>query len=62
MESLNKNLYDYAKLLNETELQQAYKALFHYIKNLRNHFKENSPEYEVSANLYPGYLDITFLR
>lgn len=60
MESLSTTLTAYAKVLNETDLQQGYRALFNYMKDLRNHFKVNYPEYELSANLYPGYLDITF--
>ena len=60
MESLSKSLYEYGELLKETDLQKAYKSLMQYIKELRRYFKEKYPEYDVSANLYPGYLDLTF--
>ncbi|WP_422122657.1 DUF7000 family protein [Planococcus sp. X10-3] len=60
MESLSKSLTEYRELLKETDLQKAYKSLMHYMKELRRFFKEKYPEYEVSANLYPGYLDLTF--
>lgn len=60
MESLSKSLYEYGELLKKTDLQKAYKSLMQYIKELRRYFKEKYPEYEVSANLYPGYLDLTF--
>lgn len=60
MESLGKSLYEYGKLLKETSLQKAYKGLMQYIIVLRKHFKEKYPEYEVSGNLYQGYMDLTF--
>ncbi|MFD1031378.1 DUF7000 family protein [Metaplanococcus flavidus] len=60
MESLSKSLYEYGELLKVTDLQKAYKSLMQYIKELRRYFKEKYPEYEVSANLYLGYLDLTF--
>lgn len=60
MESLSKSLSEYGKLLKETDLQKAYKSLMNYMKELRKHFKEKYPEYDVSENLYQGYLDLTF--
>ncbi|WP_027107862.1 DUF7000 family protein [Lacticigenium naphthae] len=60
MESLNRSLSEYGKLLKETNLQKAYKGLMHYVKLLRTHFKDKYPEYEVSANFYQGYMDVTF--
>ncbi|WP_423189853.1 DUF7000 family protein [Alkalibacterium sp. f15] len=60
MESLNEHLSEYGKILRETNLQKAYKELMQYIKLLRKHFKENHPEYDVSVNLYQGYMDLTF--
>ncbi|MBU5484385.1 hypothetical protein KQI86_08600 [Clostridium sp. MSJ-11] len=60
MESLSKSLSEYVKLLQETNLQKAYKGLIEYISELRKHFKENFSEYEVSGSLYQGYLDLTF--
>lgn len=60
MESLNKSLYEYGKLLKETNIQEAYKELIQYISELRRWFTEKHPEYDVSASLYQGYLDLTF--
>ena len=60
MKSLNKSLYEFGKLIEETDLQEAYRELIKYIKELRIYFKENHPEFEVSGNLYQGYMDLTF--
>ncbi|SFC23824.1 hypothetical protein SAMN04488102_10485 [Alkalibacterium subtropicum] len=60
MASLNESMIAYGKLIKETELQEAYKGLMQFMKELRTHLKENHPDYNVSANLYPGYLDLTF--
>lgn len=60
MESLNHSLLEYKKLIQETYIQEAYKGLIQYIKELRKHFKETYLEYNVSGNLYQGYMDLTF--
>lgn len=60
MASLNESMIMYGKMVKETDLQQAYKGLMQIMKDLRTHLKEKHPEYDVSANLYPGYLDLTF--
>lgn len=60
MESLNKSLSEYGELLKKTNVQEAYKGLIQYIKALSKHFKEKYPEYDVSANFYQGYMDLTF--
>ncbi|MCC5895205.1 MAG: hypothetical protein JJU16_07045 [Alkalibacterium sp.] len=60
MESLNKDLVELGNLLKKTHVQEGYKGLIVYIKGLRNYFKKKYPEYDVSANLYQGYLDLTF--
>lgn len=60
MESLNKNIVEFGMLLKKTQLQQSYKRLLVYIKEIRNYFKETHPEYDVSTNLYQGYMDLTF--
>lgn len=60
MQSLNESLLEYGKLLRETNMQAAYKGLIQYMKVLRKHFKEQHPEYDVSVNLYQGYMDLTF--
>lgn len=60
MASLNEQLIEYGKLIKETDIQEAYKGLMQFMTGLRNSFKENHPEYDVSANLYQGYMDLTF--
>lgn len=62
MQSLNESLLEYGKLLRETNMQAAYKGLIQYMKVLRKHFKEQHPEYDVSVNLYQGYMDLTFFH
>lgn len=60
MKSLNSSLQKYQKLLQETELQVAYRELISFLTKLQVNFKIKYPEYEVSKGLYQGYLDLSF--
>ncbi len=60
MVTLNEQLIEYGRLIKETDIQEAYKGLIQFIKELRLYIKQKHPEYDVSANLYPGYMDLTF--
>lgn len=60
MQSLKNSLQTYQKLLKETEIQSAYRELISYITKLQGKFKTKHPDYEVSTNLYQGYLDLSF--
>ena len=60
MKSLINSLQIYQKLLQETEMQVAYRELIKFISKLQFNFKTKHPEYEVSKGLYQGYLDLSF--
>ncbi len=60
MDPINESLYEYGRLLKETNLRKSYKSLIDYIIDLQKHFKEKYIEFEVQKNLYQGYLDLTF--
>ncbi len=60
MKSLSSSLQMYSKVLQETDMQEAYRALIAFITKLQGDFKNKHTEYEVSKGLYHGYLDLSF--
>jgi len=60
MESINKIIYEYGEQVDRGEIRKAYRSLMNFIKGLRVYFKEKYPEYNVSGNIYQGYMDMTF--
>ncbi|MGL5352555.1 MAG: DUF7000 family protein [Clostridium sp.] len=60
MRTLKNNLEKYKELLEETDMQTAYKELITFIKKLQRDFKIKYPEYEVAKGMYQGYLDLSF--
>lgn len=59
MESFQKYMQEYRKQLDKGYVQEAYKGLMAYIKDLRVYFKNKYPGYFVSA-IYSGYMDMTY--
>lgn len=59
MQSIERDLAEFAKQLEEGSIQRAYRALLSYMMSLRTHFKNNLPRSTVSS-LFQGYLDITY--
>jgi hypothetical protein len=51
---------EYRKQLGRDYIQVAYRGLMEFMMELKTHFSRIYPEYEVSSNLYPGYLDMTY--
>lgn len=59
MESFQKNMLEYKKQLEKGYIQEAYRGLMGYIRDLRIHFNNKYPEYSVSG-IYYGYMDMTY--
>ena len=60
MESLNKSIYEYGKLVEKGDIRKAYQGLIDFLKGLRIYFKDNYPDYSVSGDIYQGYMDMSF--
>ncbi len=60
MNILSENMDEYRKQMKKGVIQQAYKGLLEYIMSLRTDFKNRYPEYFVPANVYMGYMDMTY--
>jgi hypothetical protein len=59
MASLNRLVKNYTRLLQQGELQTAYKGILEFILKLRSEITQKHPEYGVGG-LYQGYLDMTY--
>jgi hypothetical protein len=51
---------EYRKQMEKGDIKKAYAGLMHYIMDLRTHFEKAYPDYFVSGNIYPGYMDMTY--
>jgi hypothetical protein len=51
---------EYKNQLNKGFIQEAYRGLMEYFRDLRSHFKNKYPEYSVSGSIYYGYMDMTY--
>ena len=60
MASFDEHIKDYRKQLAKGSIQEAYKGLMDYIRDLRGHFKTKYPDYVVPSNIYYGYMDMTY--
>ena len=60
MESFHEHMTEYKKQLRKGAIQEAYRGLMDYIKDLRLHFKSKYPDYIVSGSIYYGYMDMTY--
>lgn len=56
MKYLNQLINDYTALLQNGELQAAYKGIMDYMNGLRNHFCD----FETVGGIYQGYMDMTY--
>lgn len=52
-------MQEYRNQLEKGHIQEAYRGLMGYIRNLRTYFKNKYPEYSVSS-IYQGYMDMTY--
>jgi hypothetical protein len=60
MKSLNASIYEYGKQVEKGDIKIAYQGLMNFIMGLKTHFKNKYSEYNVSGNIYQGYMDMTF--
>jgi hypothetical protein len=60
MKSLNECIKEYKKQIDIGDIKIAYTGLMNYMMNLRNHFATKYPGYQVSGNIYYGYMDMTY--
>lgn len=58
--SLDNDLKEYQKQLNNSTLQKAYQGLMNYIANLRNHLIGKYANDLSIGQLYQGYLDFSY--
>ena len=60
MKSFHEYMNEYKKQLKKGDIQEAYKGLMEYFRDLRSHFKNRYPDYFVSSSIYYGYMDMTY--
>jgi hypothetical protein len=60
MVTLQEAMREFKVLLQKGTLQQAYQGLAAYFRELRAHFENSYPDYDVPGSIYYGYLDMTY--
>jgi hypothetical protein len=60
MSSLNQSMQVYKKQLQEGQIIKAYQGLMAYFGELRSHFQKSYPDFDIPANIYYGYMDMTY--
>lgn len=58
--SLHTAMITYNRLLQQGELQQAYRGLMEFMLGLRSHFDKNHPELALPSSIYAGTMDMTY--
>lgn len=61
MKTLNELIHNYTYQVQQGDIQAAYKGILDYMSKLQKSFANNYEDYEVSSNLYQGYMDISFI-
>jgi hypothetical protein len=59
MQSIQEDINEFKRQLQNGSIQKAYRALLTYMMDLQTHFKNNHPSYGISG-LYHGYMDMTY--
>ena len=59
MQSIQMDMNELRRQLQNGSIQKAYRALLGYLMDLRTHFKTRYPKYSVSG-LYQGHLDMSY--
>jgi hypothetical protein len=54
------SMKDYKEQLQKGCIQEAYRGLMAFFRDLRAHFKRAYPEISVSGGIYYGYMDMTY--
>lgn len=60
MKPFHECMDEYRTQMKKGVIREAYRGLMEYLMGLRTHFQKEFPEYTVSGNLYPGYMDMTY--
>ena len=58
MKTLNELIKGYTHLLQQGELQLAYKGIMEFLGKLRAEFVKKYPHYDISS-IYQGYMDMS---
>jgi hypothetical protein len=60
MPTLHDYMDEYNQQVQKGIITKAYKGLMEYILALRTHLQKKYPDYNISNNLYAGYMDMTY--
>ncbi len=60
MKSLNDLIYPYKALLENEDIQKAYKGLLKYLMSVKSHMQKNYSDRFSFGNISPGYLDFSY--
>jgi hypothetical protein len=60
MYSFPESMTNYRRLLEQGDLQVAYRGLMDYLQALKAHFQKAHPEFTVPGSLYFGYMDMSY--
>lgn len=55
-----KFMNEYKKQIQKGDIVEAYRGLIEYIMDLRTYFQKKYPDYNISGNIYQGYMDMTY--
>lgn len=59
MATLNEQIREYTRQLQDGQIQKAYKGLLTFMSELKTYIEVNHPEY-AGGGLYSGYMDMTY--
>ena len=60
MKSFHESMIEYKKQLQNGDIQDAYRGLMEYFRDLRSYFRKKYPDYSISSSIYYGYMDMTY--
>ncbi len=60
MEQLGRYLAEYKKQMEKGDIAKAYQGIMGYVMDLRAYLSGQYPDFSVPANIYFGYLDMTY--
>jgi len=60
MESFHETMMEYKKQMQLGVIPRAYRGIMDYLLGLKAYLKAEYPAYNVSGNLYFGYMDMTY--
>ena len=59
MKKLNDDVKTYVRLLQQGQLQRAYRGILTFMGDLNRQWKKNHPRW-ITGSVYPGYMDMTY--